>query len=107
MGLSPPTELRMADGLRDGGSYYVLYRAADGNLYSINLPVHLAQMVATGYGAPRVACEPINLSRELSWPEARSLGAAIASLGTGSLVEGTPERLSEFLLLLGREGALS
>lgn len=101
-----PTGILSADGVRDGGSHFLMYESAGKHRYLLLVQVKLDEhMRPGGYEKPRVSCEAIGFARELTWQEARVLGAALESLGQKCASEGSLERLKECLSILQRGAA--
>jgi hypothetical protein len=105
MSFLKPTQILIADGVRDGGSYFVMYEATDGQRYSLFAQVRLdGKMKAIGYELPRISCQATAFARDLTWAEAQEVGSALGSLQQERIPEGNVERLRECLGLLSREG---
>lgn len=96
----------MADILRDGGSYFLLYEASDAMRYSVSLPVELRNDVRVGYGNPFVR-NPKGEVTVLSWTEAAALAQELAPLVTQSVLEGEAMRARECLSFLTLGGRLT
>ena len=102
-----PTLILMADLLRDGGSYFLMYQADDQQRYSLRTQVRLdSGMKRLGYERPKVFCEATNFSRELTWAETQELGESLRSLNQAVVSEGGVKRLLECLEVFSKSGQL-
>ena len=101
-----PVSITMADILRDGGSYFLLYEGSDSKRYSLSLPVELHNDVRVGYGNP-VLRNPKDEATVLSWTEAAALAQELVPLAMHLVLEGGQTRARECLSFLELGGALA
>lgn len=105
---SAPVQIVMADILRDGGSYFMLYKGTDDFNYSLTLPVELNDDgIRIGYRNPTILNQEKGTSRTLAWQEAAALARMLMPLVNSTIGEGGPDRAMECLSYLRLDGHLA
>ncbi|WP_345531596.1 hypothetical protein [Viridibacterium curvum] len=93
----------MADTIRDGGSYFMLLAATNGDQFQLNLPVHRDQNFnRLGWHEPRVIYS--GQSSTLSWLEAAELASQLSALTHAPILEGGVDRAKECIAIMLNRG---
>jgi hypothetical protein len=103
MFISPAT-IVMADVMRDGGSYLLVYRGTDGRSYTVYLPVVTVEDRVVGYLPPSLRDQQSDESQSLSWHDASALAQQLAPLLSRSIAQGGQLRAAECIALLAGGG---
>jgi hypothetical protein len=99
-----PTVIVMADVMRDGGSYLLVYRGTEGRSYTVYLPVVTVEDQVAGYLPPSVRDQQSDESQSLSWHDASALAEQLLPLLSPSIAEGGQVRAAECIALLASGG---
>jgi hypothetical protein len=98
----------MADGLRDGGTYVLVFEVAEGGQRTLLLPVVVdAEMKVIGYKPPKLLLADLSNSSDMDWIEAGQLVSQINGLAHVASHELNYKRLAECFTVIKNHGRVS